>query len=419
MEYATIAGNYYTITSKSGCTVTDTTGTLEETVEAGKQLTVQAPSDKLICNDEQAIIFKSNFSFALARRSAGGGASTDGLPAGYIPAVFLESTGEQYIDTGFVPGNGEIVATYKASAKHNNTGSTVLMGVISPGTAANAPRLNFGYTVVASRMVHTVISLQMTSSSYEAKSDTVYSVKTTSWRKVGKLAKIEVNGQEGAVALTQTTYPGNVTDSLYIFGIHNNYQGQHVAAPKIWKCYSLSLSYDGVTKFDFVPALSPSGRPCMMNKLNGSPVYNANSGEPDFVIGLSLEQARDLWKLPDTGGKLIVSVPEGVRDDEVFVAACNAANAKGWNIEVRTYSDSSTASTYSLRRIYCRKRSSNFGQWVDADGSRWQIDWCVAMYGAEPEELGYELFRSVAAAAEYWELAEYTESEPIDISTTE
>lgn len=97
MEYATLAGNYYTITSKSGCTVTDATGTLNETVDAGKQLTVQAPSDKLIYDDEQAIIFKATFKYALAALGLLGGG--DKL-SNYEVVEYFETDGTNYLDTG-------------------------------------------------------------------------------------------------------------------------------------------------------------------------------------------------------------------------------------------------------------------------------------------------------------------------------
>lgn len=97
MEYATIAGNYYTITSKSGCTVTDATGTLNETVDAGKQLTVQAPSDKLIYDDEQAIVFKATFKHALAALGLLGGGTTAWLKALKKElAVVLDGASVQY-----------------------------------------------------------------------------------------------------------------------------------------------------------------------------------------------------------------------------------------------------------------------------------------------------------------------------------
>lgn len=72
----TIAGNYYGITSPNGCTVTDELGKLNKTVEAGDQLTVQAPGAKLIVDDDEAVIIKAPFNrAALALGLLGGGVS--------------------------------------------------------------------------------------------------------------------------------------------------------------------------------------------------------------------------------------------------------------------------------------------------------------------------------------------------------
>jgi hypothetical protein len=50
------------------------------------------------------------------------------------------------------------------------------------------------------------------------------------------------------------------------------------------------------------------------------------------------------------------------------------------------------------------------GAHIDTDGNRYQVDWCVELYTPDdstPDQHGYELFRSVDSACEYWGLTPY------------
>ena len=126
MEYKTIAGNFYTITSKSGCSVTDATGTLSMTVDAGGQLTVQAPSDKLVYDDEQAIVFKANFKqAALALGLLGGGYK---LPAGYTRLEFLASDGVAAMALPFESKNKSFVCEHTLGMPKATSGLYVYGG---------------------------------------------------------------------------------------------------------------------------------------------------------------------------------------------------------------------------------------------------------------------------------------------------
>ena len=75
--HPTIAGNAYVVFSKTGCTVTDSTGTLNKEVPAGDWLSIPAaPSDALILTDDNAIVRNANFKLALAPSSVGSGGGT-------------------------------------------------------------------------------------------------------------------------------------------------------------------------------------------------------------------------------------------------------------------------------------------------------------------------------------------------------
>jgi hypothetical protein len=56
---------------------------------------------------------------------------------------------------------------------------------------------------------------------------------------------------------------------------------------------------------------------------------------------------------------------------------------------------------------------------VASDGTRWLVEWCVDVIGADPESLGYERYRSVDAAVAYWELTPYVDPNAEELSNVE
>ena len=99
-EHDTFPGKVYAVTCASGCTITDNQGHTLGECEAGKQTLVVATSDKLLTSEDA--LLTATFKYAPAKLMAlgllGGGASTGSeLPAGYMRAEFLESTGKQYL----------------------------------------------------------------------------------------------------------------------------------------------------------------------------------------------------------------------------------------------------------------------------------------------------------------------------------
>lgn len=74
--HPTIAGQAYVVFSKTGCTVTDSTGSLNKAVPAGDWMTVPAPSDALILTDDNAIVRNANFSLAPTQSSVSEGGGT-------------------------------------------------------------------------------------------------------------------------------------------------------------------------------------------------------------------------------------------------------------------------------------------------------------------------------------------------------
>lgn len=186
------------------------------------------------------------------------------------------------------------------------------------------------------------------------------------------------------------------------------------------------IFYFTITEVDklvgnFLPALDSQGVPSMYNFVTKTPFYNSGGGQ--FIVGMTLSQSLKLATLPATGGTLTISLPTGYDSDSGVMSALETARANGWTLTIQTYTPeaaASSAATFALRRIWVRRTQAEHGLYVAADGTRWQVDWCVDMLtpdGSTPDAHGYELFRSQEAAVAYWELSPYVDPESENLLT--
>ena len=212
----------------------------------------------------------------------------------------------------------------------------------------------------------------------------------------------------GVDSETHTYSPSAVTDYT-----HTQYLGSHKAAGGfLGRIYYFNV----FQKIQLLPALDAVGTPCLHDQIGKTNCYNKGSGS--FIVGFTFTQARNLRKLPEGGGELTISLPSNWQEDTAVVDALAAAESKGWVLTIQTYeAEAGAVSTFALRRIWVRKRAEQNGSYVATDGTRWQVEWCATMVGGDPQEHGYEPFRSVEAAAEYWELQPYVYPEQEQLLT--
>lgn len=393
-EHTTFPGKVYAVTCASGCTITDNKGRTLGECEAGKQTLVVATSDKLLTSADALVTATFNFAPAKLRALGLIGGGVSALPAGYLAAEFLESTGTQYIDTGL---------------KGINPNSFVFFeGVLTGSVAGNGSRAFHapGWAVMAAsgggRIFLNTPNSDLTSffsGYYNFEFAIPFKIKTTNVPgeiifngKKLTYEQLEEGKPSEALSFSQTLKLGAYSDV-----------SQYVSSRWRGRINRFSARLD--KEIDFFPALF-NGIPCMFDKVSKQPFYNSGTGA--FIVGLTLAQARKLGKLPAGGGTLTVSLPSNWQEDEGVQNAKSEADAKGWQITVRTYeAEAGAAATFALRRIWVRKTQDEYGSYIAADGSRWSVDWCVDIWGADPQELGYEPFRSIDAALAYWELEPY------------
>ena len=245
--------------------------------------------------------------FSVGEGIGGPTSSASDLPNGYFEVEFLESTGSQYIIIPFSAssdGHAIILETV-----HFTTGSAQVQG-----EGANF----MGYGVYNNARFYAQTGNGFASGGYVANEWNTHKTKwedniVTIFKPDGSLASAE----RGLTTVT----------TLYLwrmYGINSKWSGKK----KCWKA-----SVDGVVHYDMVCSLDSDGNPCMFDKVTRQPFYNNGTGQ--FIVGMTLAQARKLSKLPAGGGELTVSLPwEAGVDAQVQEALAKAAE-NGWTVVVQ------------------------------------------------------------------------------------
>ena len=99
------------------------------------------------------------------------------------------------------------------------------------------------------------------------------------------------------------------------------------------------------------------------------------------------------------------------QNDTEVLAAIENASSKGWTVTYQwNGTPTSTASTFGFTRIWVRKTVDEMGDYIDQNGDKIKVDYCDGISdpaNSTPEDHGYEQFRSIEAAVEYWGLTPY------------
>lgn len=249
------------------------------------------------------------------------------LPVGYLAAEFLESTGTQRIVTGFAPfikvlENIEVGFRVDAAMTESNTWKYAA-GIQSNGG-------NFGVTT-PTRTGGGVLNIyfgtqrfSQTGSLDQVLSRFVHELNYKNSRK-SIFKSCEGEQEKSLNSVNNSNY--TTTQSLTLFGAVDQWGAKNYSLCKIWGA-EITDGNEVVRKFS--PVISESGVPCMFDKITKQPFYNNGTGS--FIVGMTLEQARKLSRLPKTGGTLTVSLPWEALDDARVQAALAKAAENGWTI---------------------------------------------------------------------------------------
>ena len=195
------------------------------------------------------------------------------LPDGYTQLQYIESTGEQYIDTNYTwtSANHKVVAKISDVASGNNQwlwGSYTNNSNIRPGTIAitSADKLSVGVGNVgtASNTYTIDVPTTPTTLTLEVKDDNTFSL-------LG-----------GSTNYTDVSVSGTFITRIpeYIFA--GNQQGAASYSSQ-YKLYSLQMYDNNTLVRDFIPAKDSSGKIGMYDTVSGT--FFTNQGTGEFVAG--------------------------------------------------------------------------------------------------------------------------------------
>ncbi len=188
------------------------------------------------------------------------------LPAGYTELEYIESTGTQYIDTGYKPSN------------NTKIDMTVSFASVANGHIFGSRMTNTGGGGFAVATITNIFA-------FDYNGDRVYGISPT----VGTVYRIVKNGAENQISYgtTVNTYSNSastfsVDATMALFGI--NTAGTITSSAASIKIYSAQIEESGVLVRDFVPARRDNDGVIGMYDMVNNEFYT-NQGTGTFTAG--------------------------------------------------------------------------------------------------------------------------------------
>ena len=281
----TTPGKTYAVTSPNGCTVTTEDGLTLAEVEAGKQGYFVAVSGKVMLSDEAAVLTQV-FKLAPQQRLAilgvlGGNAG--GLPAGYKRVEWLENTKASWIDTRcFVTSEYSVNIRFFTDVKQPNMTNTVFgkrktypvnmfsLSIINTGSQLQ-PRFGNKAAKTKNFEMHRLYEVSFQNGKYILNSEELSFPKTDYFSADVPLALFTEREESGAI-------------NEFFIG-------------RIYEC--TIMDENNSQAFNGIPALSPTGAPCMFDMVSRQPFYNLGTG--DFLYQTESTTYSLRRVLPDWG----------------------------------------------------------------------------------------------------------------------
>jgi hypothetical protein len=404
MQKNVVVGKLYTVTAADAdCTVTDAEGRTLCTASAGEQKHFTATTSTITLSDPAAAL-TATFNRAASALCLLGGGVTTSLPAGYLACDFLRK-GTQGNTSGYINTGVTMADDVGFSARAAETSAQVwLVGCGGHFNYANRQYVRIP-TLTSSTNASWAWGQNKTGSVQAVEG--VYST-SLNFKNDRKALLNRAELQADMPTLSGENY-GQHVDVFALTMLHEN----HPSYGFMGRLHSLQISKGSEIIRDYVPCVNELGVPCFFDKI-GKTDYKSATKEA-FIAGFTLKQSSKLGKhLPAGGGNLTISLPTGYEQDAAVAESLETARAKGWTLTVQTYEAEAASATFGMRRVWVRRVQDEHGGYVDADGVRCSVEWCNAIYapdGSEPDAHGYEPFRSVEAACEYWGLAAYVDPE--------
>ena len=182
------------------------------------------------------------------------------LPSGYTKLDYIESSGTQYINTGFKP----------------NQNTRVLMDVEVLGTTQCAP---FGARVSQSGTTYTLFLMTATT----GRTDYGTSKQTMTFSSILGRYTIDANKNVvnvNGVSITHTASTFSVDHNIFLLAVNTAGKASNFAKVKLYSC---KIYDNGTLVRDFIPCKNASGTIGLWDNVNS--VFYANAGTGTFSTG--------------------------------------------------------------------------------------------------------------------------------------
>lgn len=196
-----------------------------------------------------------------AWKSLNGGLDITFLPEGFTRLSYIQSTGTQYIDTGYVVDENDVLELQYEVTKAVNNGDNFLFGSRTQDDGYGLWCSLYG-TSYRWYVRFGLNSSKQAESTEDQRSGVLQLSK----------GSFVVNGTQ-VVALNYTTMP---LGTLTLFGRMSGdgtYRGGYM------RCYGFKITRNSAVILDLIPVLDGNNVPCMYDKVHGEPLYNQGSDE--------------------------------------------------------------------------------------------------------------------------------------------
>ncbi len=206
------------------------------------------------------------------------------------PIKYLESTGTQYIDTGFIPSGHNIKIKTKLEVI-GATNSNVFFGEFKANEQLRSHPFNgnyfFGYATGSNNTIAGNPTVAVKSGDvieYDWTNNTV---------------KFNCNGTDYNYTLPGTVITSDL--SIWLFSLNTgNGQNDYTTSAKM---YYFQVYDNDVLVRDMIPALDAQNIPCMFDKVEGKCYYNAGTGQ--FIAGYLPAEYEELEYIQSSGSEYI------------------------------------------------------------------------------------------------------------------
>ena len=280
---------------------------------------------------------------ALSRASANGWDLTvlpqeSDIPETYTRLDYLESSGKQWIlvDDPFDANTGLLIKG--ACTEAQGTGQTWLFSVESNLDGINWRGVRLFYNNTYQGILMNVgINVPYTIREIERTYPLSYSFNYKCDR------KFSIDG-DVLIKTLPSEYPELASDKFALFASYDFLRRRIPWRPSV-RILDFVVTQGNYVTRNFVPALDQAGVPCMFDIYSRQTYYNDPTATAPFIVGMTLEQVREL-KLPNGGGAITLALPYEASIDGKAQAALEAARAQGWTLTLR-YDDIKLPSGYT------------------------------------------------------------------------